>query len=114
MHSEASWVLVSSGTQVQLEIILEPDFLPDYRSVSYDYDPAKLHINKFYVYIKEKKLTQKKNTSCRPFRSNQNILRYHKCLQLFCNDCDLFIHETLHTCPGCSSRKKPNDGMDCG
>ena len=78
MYSEASWVLVSSGTQVQLEIILEPDYLPDYLSVSYDYDPAKLHINKFYVYIKEKKLTQKKNTSCRPFRSYQNILRYHK------------------------------------
>ncbi|XP_057304514.1 general transcription factor IIH subunit 2-like [Hydractinia symbiolongicarpus] len=26
-----------------------------------------------------------------------------KCNQIFCNDCDLFIHETLHTCPGCSS-----------
>ena len=37
MYSEAAWVLVSSGTQVQPQIILKPDFLPDYHSVSYDY-----------------------------------------------------------------------------
>lgn len=24
-----------------------------------------------------------------------------KCLQWFCYDCDLFIHENLHNCPGC-------------
>ena len=32
-----SWVLVFSGTQVQPQIILDPDYLPDYLSVSYDY-----------------------------------------------------------------------------
>ena len=37
MHAEIAWVLVSPGTQVQLEIILDPDYLPDYLSVSYDY-----------------------------------------------------------------------------
>ena len=37
MHSEVAWVLVSSGTQVQPQIILDPDYLPDYLSVSYDY-----------------------------------------------------------------------------
>ena len=26
-----------------------------------------------------------------------------KCLKLFCLDCDLFAHETLHSCPGCAS-----------
>ena len=37
MNSEIAWVLVSSGTQVQLQIILNPDYIPDYLSVSYDY-----------------------------------------------------------------------------
>ena len=37
MNSEVAWVLVSSGTQVQSQIILDPDYLPDYISVSYDY-----------------------------------------------------------------------------
>ena len=37
MHAEVAWVLVSSGTQVQLQIIPNPDYLPDYLSVSYDY-----------------------------------------------------------------------------
>ena len=36
MYSEAAWVLVSSGTQVQPQIILEPGYLPDHLSVSYD------------------------------------------------------------------------------
>ena len=37
MYSEADWVLVSSGTQFQPQIILDPDYLPYYLSVSYDY-----------------------------------------------------------------------------
>ena len=37
MHAEVAWVLVSSGTQVQPQITLDPDYLPDYISVSYDY-----------------------------------------------------------------------------
>ena len=37
MNSEVAWVQVSSGTQVQPQIILDPDYLPDYVSVSYDY-----------------------------------------------------------------------------
>ena len=39
MYSEVAWVLISSGTQVELQITVEPDYLPDYiLSVSYDYD----------------------------------------------------------------------------
>ena len=38
MNSEAAWELVSSGTQVQLQIILDRDYLPVYLSVSCDYD----------------------------------------------------------------------------
>ena len=38
IYSEVAWVLVSSETPVQLQIILNSDYLPDYLSVSYDYD----------------------------------------------------------------------------
>ena len=37
MTSEEAWVLVSSGTQVQPQITLGPDYPLDYLSVSYDY-----------------------------------------------------------------------------
>ena len=37
MNSKVAWVLVSSRSQVQRQIILNPDYLPDYLSVSYDY-----------------------------------------------------------------------------
>ena len=38
MNSEVVWVQVYSETQVQPQIILDPDYLPDYLYVSYDYD----------------------------------------------------------------------------
>ena len=34
-HVQCLLVLVSSGTQVQPQVILDPDYLPDYLSVSY-------------------------------------------------------------------------------
>ena len=37
MYAEVAWVLVSSGTQVQPQVILDPGYLPDYLSVSYNY-----------------------------------------------------------------------------
>ena len=37
MYAEVAWVLVSSGTQVQLQVIPDPDYLPDYLSISHDY-----------------------------------------------------------------------------
>ena len=36
MYAEVAWVLVSLGTQVEPQIIPDPDYLPDYLSVSYD------------------------------------------------------------------------------
>ena len=45
MHPEVAWVLVSSGTQVQLQAILNPDFPPDFLSVSYDYGPIQVVIS---------------------------------------------------------------------
>lgn len=29
-----------------------------------------------------------------------------KCKQYFCLDCDIYIHESLHNCPGCESFKQ--------
>ena len=37
LYAEVAWALVSSGTQVQPQIILDPEYLPDHLSVSYDY-----------------------------------------------------------------------------
>ena len=51
MYTEVAWVLVSSGTQVQPEIILDPNYFPDYLSISYDYDSyiikVKVQFSKF-------------------------------------------------------------------
>ena len=38
MYAEVAWVIVSSGTQVQPQIIRDADYLPDYFFVSYGYD----------------------------------------------------------------------------
>ena len=42
MYAEIAWVLVSSGTQVQPQVILDPYYLPDYFSVSYNSGLIKL------------------------------------------------------------------------
>ena len=41
MYGEVAWILVSSETQVQLQVIRDPDYLPDYLSVCYDYGITK-------------------------------------------------------------------------
>ena len=38
MYAEVAWLLVSSGTQAQPQVIFAPDYLPDYLSFSYGYD----------------------------------------------------------------------------
>ena len=38
MNYEVACVLLSTGTRIQPQIILDPDYLPDHFSVSYDYD----------------------------------------------------------------------------
>eukprot|EP00094_Tigriopus_californicus_P008984 TCALIF_08659-PA protein Name:"Similar to GTF2H2 General transcription factor IIH subunit 2 (Bos taurus)" AED:0.09 eAED:0.17 QI:158/0.5/0.77/1/0.75/0.77/9/133/586 len=35
---------------------------------------------------------------------DKTVFKCPSCLRLFCSDCDIFIHETLHSCPGCASR----------
>ena len=52
MYSDVSWVLVSSWTQVQPLIILDPDYLPDYLSISPDYNISKYNPLAGSSYIK--------------------------------------------------------------
>ena len=50
MYAEVAWVLVSSGTQVQRQVILDPDYIPDYVSVSYNYmAPGSINMPILYV-----------------------------------------------------------------
>ena len=53
MISGEAWVLLSSGSQVQPQIMLDPDYPPDYLSASYDYDSTdhdeKLQDMKFHL-----------------------------------------------------------------
>ena len=41
MSTEVAWILVSLGTDVQPQILFDPNYLPDYLSVSYDYGDSK-------------------------------------------------------------------------
>ena len=41
IYAEIAWVLLSSGTQVQPQVILASYYLPYYLSVSYGYDNIK-------------------------------------------------------------------------
>ena len=60
MYAEVAWVLVSSGTQVQPRVILDPDYLPDYLSVSYDYAYAHYFLGlkgTYKIYMNKSKCT---------------------------------------------------------
>ncbi len=52
---------------------------------------------------------EKQATFCyacqRPFLDVDKILyKCPKCEKIYCIDCDIFIHDTLHTCVGCSQK----------
>lgn len=40
--------------------------------------------------------------SCMDEIQSQNVYHCADCRNTFCLDCDIFIHSTLHVCPGCS------------
>ena len=68
MYAEVTWVRVYSGTQGQLQITLDPDYLPDYPSVSYDYgwlniskirlNTCKLRLNIYKIRLNIYELTE--------------------------------------------------------
>lgn len=35
--------------------------------------------------------------------TDKQVYNCPNCKKIFCIDCDIFIHETLHTCPGCAT-----------
>ncbi|XP_064459620.1 general transcription factor IIH subunit 2-like [Ornithodoros turicata] len=43
--------------------------------------------------------------ACQNEIKDKHVYTCTKCQELFCLECDLFIHDTLHTCPGCASHK---------
>ncbi|ESN96704.1 hypothetical protein HELRODRAFT_185095 [Helobdella robusta] len=50
----------------------------------------------------------KKNRFCHGCQrglNEPNAYRCKKCTYTFCTDCDIFIHESLHSCPGCSAKR---------
>ena len=42
------------------------------------------------------------------------MVRCGDCKQLFCYDCDLYIHETLHNCPGCETMASQDQAANNG
>ena len=48
------------------------------------------------------------------------VLHCGRCHHLFCFDCDSYVHESLHNCPGCESRNRgaaaatPSEGWGVG
>ncbi|XP_014252378.1 general transcription factor IIH subunit 2 [Cimex lectularius] len=40
------------------------------------------------------------------------IFRCDTCSRVFCIDCDMFVHDTLHTCPGCATNQKKFQQID--
>ncbi|XP_017781948.1 PREDICTED: general transcription factor IIH subunit 2 [Nicrophorus vespilloides] len=35
--------------------------------------------------------------------NDKQVYECNNCKKIFCTDCDMFIHDTLHTCPGCAT-----------
>ncbi|XP_063965950.1 general transcription factor IIH subunit 2-like [Lytechinus pictus] len=42
---------------------------------------------------------------CQSHIKDQTAFRCPKCSKIFCLDCELFIQESLHSCPGCASTR---------
>ncbi|XP_033642104.1 general transcription factor IIH subunit 2-like isoform X1 [Asterias rubens] len=43
--------------------------------------------------------------SCQRELKEATVFQCSTCLHTFCLDCDLFIHDSLHSCPGCASTR---------
>ena len=69
MYAEVAWVLVSSGTQVQPQILLDPDYLPDYLSISYD------NVNTENLLRRELQTDFLKKQLLRLLRETENLLK---------------------------------------
>ena len=65
----------------------------------------------FQIQAKSENTTETHCGACvREFKEGRDSLLYQcpECNTVYCCDCDIFFHETLHSCPGCvGARQKP-------
>ena len=73
MHAEVAWLIVSSGTQVQSQIMLDPNYLPNYPSVSYDYGVSNLSKKVHFNSDHKRSLAMTKACICCHFNMNLNM-----------------------------------------
>jgi len=63
------------------------------------------------IQAKSENMTETHCGACvREFKEGRDSLLYQcpECNTVYCCDCDIFFHETLHSCPGCvGARQKP-------
>lgn len=45
-------------------------------------------------------------SACEKKLAGQKVFQCKQCTKIFCFDCDMFIHEVLHSCPGCANSPK--------
>lgn len=45
---------------------------------------------------------------CQKILAENTGYQCQQCSCVFCVDCDLFLHETMHSCPGCASSRQTN------
>ena len=68
-------------------------------------------MNSFQIQAKSENMTETHCGACvREFKEGRDSLLYQcpECNTVYCCDCDIFFHETLHSCPGCvGARQKP-------
>ena len=86
MNSEVSWVLVSSGTQAQPQITLDPDYLLNYLSVSYEC--ASIYYCHFFVVFSSTEITPLFMHELTPFfMYNKYVLTFNTDLVSFFPPC---------------------------
>lgn len=61
------------------------------------------HLDKTDPYNLSYWRNEKQGSFLMDFVINFQVYQCGNCRQIVCLDCDLFIRETLHTCPGCAS-----------
>lgn len=63
-----------------------------------------LPLQPFSQLPEEQPVAGRQCSACSCQLKEKQVSQCGKCSDLFCLDCDLFVHETLHVCPGCSKR----------
>lgn len=81
-----------------LEPFSEINFVLDENSEVKNRSEYVLYFKKLYISL----IICRNCTGCQ-FLMNKNAFQCSFCKKLYCIECDIFIHETLHSCPSCTS-----------